>query len=107
MWKGEGYEVTTLRGEGEYSDGRRPDSVEFAMEMQQRERDMRQRSKSLIAEQDDTLRKRTEEDKDLQEFVDDGQEDILAGVNPNGLAGRDTGEEEQAFFSREKIPEIK
>lgn len=26
---GEGYEVTTLRGEGAYSDGRRPDSVSF------------------------------------------------------------------------------
>ena len=29
LWKGEAYEVTTLRGEGEYTDGRRPDSVEF------------------------------------------------------------------------------
>lgn len=29
MWKGEAFEVTTLRGEGAYSDGRRPDSVEF------------------------------------------------------------------------------
>jgi len=27
--RGQGYEVTTLRGEGAYSDGRRPDSVEF------------------------------------------------------------------------------
>jgi tRNA nucleotidyltransferase (CCA-adding enzyme) len=27
--RGEGYEVTTLRGEGAYTDGRRPDSVEF------------------------------------------------------------------------------
>jgi tRNA nucleotidyltransferase (CCA-adding enzyme) len=29
LWKGDSYEVTTLRGEGAYSDGRRPDSVLF------------------------------------------------------------------------------
>ncbi len=29
LWKGEGYEVTTLRGEGAYTDGRRPDEVFF------------------------------------------------------------------------------
>jgi tRNA nucleotidyltransferase (CCA-adding enzyme) len=29
MVQGTGYEVTTLRGEGAYTDGRRPDSVEF------------------------------------------------------------------------------
>ena len=29
LWKGGAYEVTTLRGEGAYSDGRRPDSVVF------------------------------------------------------------------------------
>ncbi len=29
LWKGRPYEVTTLRGEGAYSDGRRPDSVVF------------------------------------------------------------------------------
>jgi len=29
MWKGGAYEVTTLRGEGAYTDGRRPDSVVF------------------------------------------------------------------------------
>lgn len=29
LWKGEAYEVTTLRGEGAYSDGRRPDEVFF------------------------------------------------------------------------------
>jgi len=29
LWKGEGFEVTTLRGEGTYSDGRRPDNVVF------------------------------------------------------------------------------
>ena len=33
LWKGEAYEVTTLRGEGAYSDGRRPDSVEFVREI--------------------------------------------------------------------------
>jgi tRNA nucleotidyltransferase (CCA-adding enzyme) len=29
LWHGEGYEITTLRGEGAYSDSRRPDSVHF------------------------------------------------------------------------------
>lgn len=29
VWKGEAYEVTTLRGEGLYTDGRRPDHVVF------------------------------------------------------------------------------
>lgn len=29
LWKGAAYEVTTLRGEGAYSDGRRPDEVFF------------------------------------------------------------------------------
>ncbi len=29
LWKGGAYEVTTLRGEGAYSDGRRPDNVVF------------------------------------------------------------------------------
>ena len=29
LWKGAPYEVTTLRGEGGYSDARRPDKVEF------------------------------------------------------------------------------
>ena len=29
LWKGHGYEVTTLRGDGAYTDGRRPDHVHF------------------------------------------------------------------------------
>lgn len=33
LWKGEAYEVTTLRGEGEYTDGRRPDTVEFVRDI--------------------------------------------------------------------------
>lgn len=33
LFRGEAYEVTTLRGEGEYSDGRRPDSVEFVRDI--------------------------------------------------------------------------
>ena len=33
LWKGEAYEVTTLRGEGAYSDGRRPDSVVFVSDI--------------------------------------------------------------------------
>lgn len=32
---GEGFEVTTLRGEGTYSDGRRPDSVRFVRDIEQ------------------------------------------------------------------------
>jgi tRNA nucleotidyltransferase (CCA-adding enzyme) len=35
LWKGEGYEVTTLRGEGLYTDGRRPDSVVFVGDIDQ------------------------------------------------------------------------
>lgn len=34
LWKGEAYEVTTLRGDGVYSDGRRPDQVEFVEDIQ-------------------------------------------------------------------------
>ncbi|UCH30140.1 MAG: CCA tRNA nucleotidyltransferase, partial [Myxococcales bacterium] len=33
LWKGEAYEVTTLRGEGAYSDGRRPDRVVFVSDI--------------------------------------------------------------------------
>ncbi len=35
LWKGRAYEVTTLRGEGAYSDGRRPDSVVFVGDIDQ------------------------------------------------------------------------
>ncbi|MDH5492102.1 MAG: HD domain-containing protein [Myxococcales bacterium] len=35
LWKGEPYEVTTLRGEGAYSDGRRPDEVFFVHEIEE------------------------------------------------------------------------
>ena len=35
LWKGEAFEVTTLRGEGQYSDGRRPDSVVFVGDIDQ------------------------------------------------------------------------
>jgi tRNA nucleotidyltransferase (CCA-adding enzyme) len=34
LWKGNGYEVTTLRGEGAYSDGRRPDHVVFVEDIE-------------------------------------------------------------------------
>jgi tRNA nucleotidyltransferase (CCA-adding enzyme) len=34
LWSGEAFEVTTLRGEGEYTDGRRPDNVYFVTEIQ-------------------------------------------------------------------------
>jgi len=35
LWSGESFEVTTLRGEGAYTDGRRPDSVFFVKEIEQ------------------------------------------------------------------------
>lgn len=35
LWKGGSYEVTTLRGEGAYSDGRRPDDVVFVADIDQ------------------------------------------------------------------------
>ena len=35
LWKGGAYEVTTLRGEGAYSDGRRPDSVVFVGDIEE------------------------------------------------------------------------
>jgi tRNA nucleotidyltransferase (CCA-adding enzyme) len=34
LWKGNAYEVTTLRGEGAYSDGRRPDHVVFVEDIE-------------------------------------------------------------------------
>ncbi len=34
LWKGGAYEVTTLRGDGVYTDGRRPDQVEFVQDIQ-------------------------------------------------------------------------
>lgn len=35
LFRGESYELTTLRGEGGYSDSRRPDSVEFIQDIEQ------------------------------------------------------------------------
>ena len=35
VWKGDAYEVTTLRGEGAYSDGRRPDEVFFVDDIEE------------------------------------------------------------------------
>lgn len=35
LWKGESFEVTSLRGEGTYSDGRRPDNVVFVGNIEQ------------------------------------------------------------------------
>ena len=46
LWKGEAYEVTTLRGEGPYSDGRRPDSVFFVDDI---ERDLARRDFTVNA----------------------------------------------------------
>ena len=33
MMDGEGYEITTFRKDGDYSDGRHPDSVEFSTDV--------------------------------------------------------------------------
>jgi tRNA nucleotidyltransferase (CCA-adding enzyme) len=46
LWKGQGFEVTTLRGEGAYSDGRRPDSVEFVEDI---DRDLARRDFTVNA----------------------------------------------------------
>src|SRR6187431_1965786 len=35
LHRGQGYEITTLRGEGTYTDGRRPDSVHFITDIEQ------------------------------------------------------------------------
>lgn len=35
LFQGQGYEVTTLRGEGAYSDGRRPDTVTFVRSLEE------------------------------------------------------------------------
>jgi tRNA nucleotidyltransferase (CCA-adding enzyme) len=46
LWKGEAYEVTTLRGEGAYTDGRRPDSVVFVEDI---DRDLARRDFTVNA----------------------------------------------------------
>jgi tRNA nucleotidyltransferase (CCA-adding enzyme) len=46
LWKGEAYEVTTLRGEGTYTDGRRPDSVVFVEDI---DRDLARRDFTVNA----------------------------------------------------------
>ncbi|MEM7434027.1 MAG: HD domain-containing protein [Myxococcota bacterium] len=46
LWKGQGYEVTTLRGEGAYSDGRRPDDVVFVSDI---DRDLARRDFTVNA----------------------------------------------------------
>lgn len=46
IWKGGAYEVTTLRGEGAYSDGRRPDSVVFVEDI---DRDLARRDFTVNA----------------------------------------------------------
>ena len=46
LWKGQAYEVTTLRGEGAYSDGRRPDRVEFVEDI---DRDLARRDFTVNA----------------------------------------------------------
>jgi len=46
LWKGQPFEVTTLRGEGAYSDGRRPDHVVFVDEI---DRDLARRDFTVNA----------------------------------------------------------
>ena len=46
LWKGGAYEVTTLRGEGAYSDGRRPDNVVFVEDI---DRDLARRDFTVNA----------------------------------------------------------
>lgn len=46
LWKGGAYEVTTLRGEGAYTDGRRPDSVIFVEDI---DRDLARRDFTVNA----------------------------------------------------------
>lgn len=54
LLRGEAYEVTTLRGEGAYSDGRRPDRVEFVREI---EADLARRDFTINAIAYDPLRR--------------------------------------------------
>lgn len=46
LWKGQSYEVTTLRGEGAYTDGRHPDSVFFVDDI---DRDLERRDFTVNA----------------------------------------------------------
>jgi len=46
LWKGQAFEVTTLRGEGTYTDGRRPDSVVFVQDI---DRDLARRDFTVNA----------------------------------------------------------
>ncbi|HET6418403.1 MAG TPA: HD domain-containing protein [Polyangiales bacterium] len=46
LWKGGAYEITTLRGEGAYSDGRRPDNVVFVEDI---DRDLARRDFTVNA----------------------------------------------------------
>lgn len=63
-------EVTTFRGEGAYSDGRRPDSVEFVSEL---ERDLERRDFTINAMALDPVARKLADPLD-------GQGDLLAGV---------------------------
>lgn len=70
LWKGEGYEVTTLRGEGAYTDGRRPDEVFFVRDI---EEDLARRDFTVNA---------IAYDPTSEELVDpfDGRGDLERGV---------------------------
>jgi tRNA nucleotidyltransferase (CCA-adding enzyme) len=70
LWGDTSYEVTTLRGEGAYSDARRPDRVEFILDI---ERDLARRDFTINALAYDPL-----EDRLLDPFG--GLADMSAGV---------------------------
>lgn len=63
LLEGEAIEVTTFRGEGAYSDGRRPDRVEFVGEL---ERDLERRDFTVNAIALDPARQRIEDPLDGQ-----------------------------------------
>lgn len=70
LWKGHAFEVTTLRGEGAYSDGRRPDAVFFVDDIRD---DLARRDFTVNAIAYDPVLRRVEDPFG-------GREDLDAGV---------------------------
>ncbi len=70
LWKGHAFEVTTLRGEGAYSDGRRPDAVFFVDDIRE---DLARRDFTVNAIAYDPVLRRVEDPFG-------GREDLDAGV---------------------------
>jgi len=78
LWKGGAYEVTTLRGEGAYSDGRRPDEVVFVEDI---DRDLARRDFTVNAIAYDPVDGRL---ADPFNGLDDMHHNVLRAVgNPN------------------------